>query len=116
MIMIINLVFNFGNFSVIICFLTRPLVLGSLFSNSDLSVLYLVFKTNQLVSILFTLATSLSYSVFLTIPFFTASLSLLKLTRTGYFLQLIYQYLIYQLQFLNQLNLFLKQNLKYQHA
>ena len=116
MIMIINLIFNFGKFSVIICFLTRPLLSGILFSNSDLSVLYLVFKTNQLVSILFTLATSLSYSVFLTTSFFTTSLSLLKSTRTGYFLQLIYQYLIYQLQFLNQLNFFFKANLKYQHA
>ena len=32
---------------------------------------------------LFTLATNLSYSVFLTTSFFTTSLSLLKSTRTG---------------------------------
>ena len=44
---------------------------------------YLVFKTNPLVSILFTLATNLSYTVFLTTSFFTASLSLLKSTGTG---------------------------------
>ena len=41
-------------------FLTRPLVSEILFSNSDLSVSYLVFETNPLVSILFTLATNLS--------------------------------------------------------
>ena len=35
-----------------------------LFFKSDLSVSYLVFKTNPLVSILFTLATNLSYAVF----------------------------------------------------
>ena len=50
-------------------FLTRPLVSGFFFSNSDLSVSYLVFKTNALVSILFTLATNLSYTVFLTTSF-----------------------------------------------
>ena len=58
-------------------FLTRPLVSGILFSNSFLSVSYLVFKTNALVSILFTLATNLSYTVFLRTSFFTTSLSLL---------------------------------------
>ena len=45
-------------------FLTSPLVSGILFSNSVLSVSYLAFKTNQLVSVLFTLATNLSYTVF----------------------------------------------------
>ena len=35
--------------------LTRLLVSGILFSNSNLSLLYLVFKINPLVSILFTL-------------------------------------------------------------
>ena len=64
-------------------FLTRPLVSGILFSNSDLSVSYLVFKTNPLVSILFTLATNLLYTSFLTTSFFTRSLSLLKSTGTG---------------------------------
>ena len=53
------------------------------FSKSDLSVLYLVFKTNPLVSILFTFATNSSYSVFLTTSFVTASLSLFKSTGTG---------------------------------
>ena len=41
-------------------FLTRLLAFGILFYISDLSVSYLVFKTNLLVSILFTLATNLS--------------------------------------------------------
>ena len=44
--------------------LRRLLVLGILFSNSVLSVSYLVFKTNAVVSILFTLATNLFYTVF----------------------------------------------------
>ena len=39
---------------------------------------YLVLKTSPLESILFTLATSLSYTVSLTTSFFTTSLSLLK--------------------------------------
>ena len=63
--------------------LTRPLVSGILFSNSVLSVFYLVFNTNSLVSILSTLATNVSYTVFLTTLFFTRSLSLLKSTGTG---------------------------------
>ena len=41
-------------------FLTIPLVSGISFSKSGLSVPYLIFKTNSLVSILFTLATNLS--------------------------------------------------------
>ena len=107
MIMIIKFIFNFCNFSVIICFfLTKLLTLGNLFStlvnavsvakllisgilpsisvilvlqsvfltrslvsrivfsNFDLSVSYLVFKTNPLVSISFTLATNLLYASF----------------------------------------------------
>ena len=55
---------------------------GILFSNSDLSVSHLFFKTNPLVSMLFTLATNLSYS-FLTTSFFATSLTLLKSTGTG---------------------------------
>ena len=54
------------------------------FSKSDLSVSYLVFKTNPLVSILFTFATNLSYAVFLTASLFTAVLSLLKSAGTGF--------------------------------
>ena len=46
--------------SVSFAFLTKSVTSGILFSNSDLSVSYLVFKTNLLVSILFTLATNLS--------------------------------------------------------
>ena len=52
------------------------------FSKSDLPVPYLVFKTNQLTSKLFTLETNLSYLVFLTTSFFTTSLSLPKSTGT----------------------------------
>ena len=59
------------------------LVSGISFSNSDLSVSYLVFKTKSLVSILFTLATYLSYTSFLTISFFTTLLSLLKSVGAG---------------------------------
>ena len=54
-----------------------------IFSKSDLSVSYVVSKTNPVVSILFTLATNLSYSVLLTTSFFTTSLSLHKSTGTG---------------------------------
>ena len=52
-----------------------------IFCGPDLSVSFLVFKTNRLVSKLFTLASNLSYTVFLT-TFFTTSLSLLKSTGT----------------------------------
>ena len=48
-----------------------------------MSVWYLGFKTNSLVSILFTLATNLLYTAFLTIQFLTTSLNLLKSTGTG---------------------------------
>ena len=68
-------------------------------SNSDFSVSYLVFKTNPLISMLFTLGTNLSYTFFY------------QQQRA-----LIYQYLIYQLQSLNQLDLFSMQNLKFQHV
>ena len=61
--------------SVILAFksvlLARSLVLGiffsallNLFSRSDLSVSYLVFKTNPVVSMLSTFVTNLLYSVF----------------------------------------------------
>ena len=54
------------------------------FSNSDLSVPYLVFKTNAPVSILFNLATNISPAFFfLTTSFFTTPFSLLKSTGTG---------------------------------
>ena len=71
-------------------FLPSPLVSGIFlsaslifFSKSDLSVPYVVFKTNPVVSMLFTFSTNLLYSVFLTTSFFTTSLSLLKSTGTG---------------------------------
>ena len=53
-----------------------------LFFKTDLSVSYVVFKTNQLVSSELTFAANLSYTVFLTISLFTRLLSLLKSTRT----------------------------------
>ena len=46
-------------------------------------MLYLVFNTKLLVSILFTFATNLSNTAFLTTSFFTTSLNLLKSTGTG---------------------------------
>ena len=45
-------------------FLTIPLVSGIFVSKFDLSASYLVFEINLMVSILFTLATSFSYSFF----------------------------------------------------
>ena len=43
----------------------------------------MVFKTNLLVSILFTLSTNLSWTIYLITSFFTTSLNLLKSTETG---------------------------------
>ena len=63
-------------------FLTRPLVSEILFSNTVLFLSYLGFKVNPLVSILFTLVSYLSYTVFLTTSFLATSLSLLKSTGT----------------------------------
>ena len=60
-------------------FLSASLIL---FSKIYLSVSHLVFKTNLLVSILFTISTNLSYTVFLTNSLFTTLLSLLKSTGT----------------------------------
>ena len=68
--------------SVILAFksvvLARSLVSGIFFSKSDLSVSYVVFKTNYVVSMLPTFATNFSYTVFLTTSFFTTLLSLAK--------------------------------------
>ena len=50
---------------------------------SDLSVSYLVFKTNLVASILSTFVTHLLYSVFLTTSFFTTLLNLAKTLGTG---------------------------------
>ena len=50
--------------SVSFVFLTKSVTSGTFFSNSVLSVWFLVFKTNALVSILFTVAANLSYTVF----------------------------------------------------
>ena len=70
-------------------FLTNPLVSGIffsasliMFSKSDLSVSYLVFKTKPVVSILFTFETNFLYAAFLTTSFFATSRNLLKSTRT----------------------------------
>ena len=66
-------------------FLAKSLVSGIFlsvllifFSKSDLSVSYVAFKANPVVSMLFTLATNLSYTVFLTTSFFTTLLSFAK--------------------------------------
>ena len=48
-----------------------------------MSIWYLVFKANSLVSTLFTLATNLLYKAILTALFLTTSLNLLKSTGTG---------------------------------
>ena len=48
---------------------SKPGKVRNFFSKSDLSASYLIFKTNPLVSILFTFATNLSYTVFLTTYF-----------------------------------------------
>ena len=56
---------------------------GISFSNSVLSVWYVVFKTKSLISILFTFAASLSYTASLTTSFLTALLNLLQLRGTG---------------------------------
>ena len=138
MIMIINFIFNFSNFCVIVCFLlisgilfsrvviavclaklptsgilfsnsvnfvflTRLLTSGILFSNSVLSVLYLVFNTKSLVSILFTFATNLSYTAFLQHHFLLRCLIYSNQQEQA----LICECLISQLQFSDQLNLFL---------
>ena len=66
-----------------LAFLTKSVTLGILISNSDLSVSYLVFKTNPLVLILSTLSPKLLYTSFLTTSFFTTSLNLLKSKETG---------------------------------
>ena len=44
---------------------------------------YVVFKTNPVVLMLFTIATNLSYTVFLAASFFTTLLSLAKSLGTG---------------------------------
>ena len=63
-------------------FVTKLLISGNLFSNFVLSVSYLVFKINLLVSILSTFATNLLYTAFLTTSFFTTLLNLLRSVGT----------------------------------
>ena len=73
---------------------------------------YYVFKTNLLVSILFTFLTYLSYTFFLTTSFFTTSLNLLKSTGTGTNLSISSLCTsVFKLA-----ELVLMQNLKYQHV
>ena len=62
---------------------TKIMVSEIFFSNSDLSVSYLVFKTNSLETMPSTLVLNLSYTSFLTTSFLTTSFSLLKSTGTG---------------------------------
>ena len=71
-------------------FLTKLLVSGIiysasliLFSRFHLSVSYVDFITNPVVSILFTFVTNLLHSVFLTTSFFTTLLNLAKSSGTG---------------------------------
>ena len=64
-------------------FLARLFVSGIFFSKLDLSLSYVAFKINPVVSILFTFSTNLLYTVFLTTSFYTTSLRLLKSTGTG---------------------------------
>ena len=69
-------------------FVAKSLILGIFFYDSVLSVLYLVFNTKSLVSVLLTSATDSSYVVFLTTSFFTALLSLVKSVGTGTYLSM----------------------------
>ena len=85
---------------------------GILFSNSDLSESYLVFKINPLLSLSFTLVTNLSYSVSLITSFFTTSLSLLKSIGNG--ANLLTSSL--STSMFKLAKIFLIQNLKYQHV
>ena len=63
----------FFSYSVSFASLTKSVTLGILFSNSDLSVSYLVFKTKPLVSILFTLPTNYHIQFFNNIIFYYIS-------------------------------------------
>ena len=69
---------------------TKPLAVGILpsaslilFSKYDLSVSFVVFKSNSTVLMLFTFSTNLSYTVFLATSFFITSFSLLKGAASG---------------------------------
>ena len=76
--------------------MTSSPVSGILFSNSVLSVPYLVFKTNPLASILFTFSTNLPYAVF----FLQDRFLLHYLVSLNQQKQVLFwQYLIYQFQF-----------------
>ena len=75
--------FYFSNSCIIVCFFNKYSSIMNFFLNSDFSVSYLGFRTNALASILFTLATNLSYTAFLATSFLTASLNFLKSNRTG---------------------------------
>ena len=76
-------------------FLTKSLtsriffsILSILSSKSDPSFSYLVLETKFVLSILFTLLTNLSYSVFFTTSFLTTLLSLAKSIGTDYSLSI----------------------------
>ena len=64
-------------------FFNKTIASFAFFSASDLSDSYVVFKTNIVVSMLSTFVTNLSYTVFLTISFFTTLLSLAKSLETS---------------------------------
>ena len=80
--------------SVSFIFSTKSVTLGIFFSNSVLSVWYLVFKTNAPVSILFTFAANLSYTVFFKHHFLLHH----SIYSNQQDLVLIFQCLIFQLQ------------------
>ena len=61
----------------------KPIASFALFFASDLSISYVVFKTNFVVSMLSTFVTNLSYKVFLTTTFLTTLLSLAKSLETS---------------------------------
>ena len=83
--------------SVSYAFLIKSVTSRIFFSNSVLSVLYIVFKTKSLVSILFTFAANLSYTVFEQHHFLLHHSVYLNQQE----LVLICQCLIYRLQFLD---------------
>ena len=64
-------------------FFNKTIANFALFSASDLSISYVVFKTNFVVSMLPTFVTNFSYKIFLTTSFFTTVLSLAKSLGTG---------------------------------
>ena len=82
--------FYFTNFSTIICFFNKSTRIRTVFlpeslifsSRYDLNILYLLFKTYPIISVLFTFATILWNTAFLITSLFTILLHLLISTGT----------------------------------